>query len=242
MNDADSQDEQTHFAQRAGVRLFQARAGPAVLGRVEGHCGELVLRRASDGHFEVIANGMFLMDTRGGQSERLLADAAADRMPGGGHVLIGGLGVGFSLAAAIGHPRVRRVTVVEREPAVIEWVRGPLAHLSRGALDDERVCCVEADLVGYLEAGGATGGRFDAICLDIDNGPEWTVTDGNRRLYDDDGLRVVKSRLTDGGVLAVWSASAAPGFATRLRARFDEIEVLAVPVPRGEPDTVFVAR
>ena len=232
-------------------------AAATVLARVRGRCGELVLRGAA-GHFEVIANGVFLMDTRDGRSERLLVRAAADRMPAGGHVLIGGLGVGFSLAAAVEHPRVRRVTVVEREPAVVEWVRGPLAHLCNGALDDGRVRCVEADLADYLAPGPSDPGPcgpgpgpfdqspfdqslFDAICLDVDNGPEWTVTDGNRWLYDDAGLAMIRSRLTGGGVLAVWSASAAPAFATRLRARFDEIEVLAVPVPRGEPDTVFVA-
>jgi spermidine synthase len=209
-----------------------------VLAQVDGRCGELVLR--TDGvHFEVIANGVFLMATRGGASERLLVTAAADRMPSrmpgnGGYVLIGGLGVGFSLAAATGHPRVGRVTVVEREPAVIAWARGPLAH----ALDDERVRCVEADLVDYLRGG--TADRFDAICLDVDNGPDWTVTDTNRGLYDDAGLATIRDRLADSGVLTVWSATAAPEFETRLRALFDEVEVLTVPVTRGEPDTVFV--
>jgi spermidine synthase len=215
-----------------------------VLDRVDGRCGELVLRRTDDGHHEVIANGVFLMDTRNGGSERLLVDAAADRMPGRGHLLIGGLGVGFSLAAATRHPRIERITVVEREPAVIEWARGPLAHVHGNALADPRVRCVEADLVDYLirDTGGAGVERFDAVCLDVDNGPDWTVTDGNRGLYEDAGLAAIAARLTPGGVLTVWSAGAAPRFAARLRARFDEVEVLTVPVPRGEPDAVFVAR
>lgn len=228
-------------------------AASTVLARVDGRCGELVLRAAGGGHFEVIANGVFLMDTRGGASERLLVTAAADRMPPGGHVLVGGLGVGFSLAAALAHPAVHRVAVVEREPAVVEWARGPLAPFNGGALADPRVSCVEADLVAFLlgctaQPGGAAqpdhaaAGRYDAICLDIDNGPEWTVTEGNRSLYGAAGLDAVARRLSPGGVLAVWSASAAPEFAARLRARFDEVDVLAVPVPRGEPDTVFVAR
>jgi spermidine synthase len=222
-------------------------AAPTVLARVAGQCGELVLRAAGGGHFEVIANGVFLMDTRGGASERLLVTAAADRMPAGGHVLIGGLGVGFSLAAALAHPAVRRVTVVEREPAVLEWARGPLVPFNGGALADPRVSCVEADLIAFLLGRPAlldrsAAERFDAICLDIDNGPEWTVTDGNRALYGDAGLAAIRDRLTGGGVLAVWSATAAPEFAARLAARFDDVEVLTVPVPRGEPDTVFVAR
>ena len=94
--------------------------------RIEGACGELVLRRDGD-HHEIIANGTFLMDTRNGESERLLVRVAADRMPAGGTVLLGGLGVGFSLRAALDHPRVGEVVVVEREAAVIEWNRGELA-------------------------------------------------------------------------------------------------------------------
>jgi spermidine synthase len=233
-------DEEARFLNSAALRLFEMNANPSVLERVDGCCGELVLR--TDGvHFEVIANGMFLMDTRGGASERLLVNAAADRMPDGGHVLIGGLGVGFSLAAATGHPRIGRVTVVEREPAVIAWARGPLAHVHGHALDDERVRCVEADLIDYLRyLRGGTADRFDAICLDVDNGPDWTVTDANRGLYDDAGLATIRGRLAGNGVLTVWSATAAPEFEARLRALFDEVEVLTVPVPRGEPDTVFV--
>lgn len=210
-----------------------------VVDRVDGVCGELALR-TNGVDFEVIANGVFLMDTRGGESERLLVHAAADRMPSGrGHLLVGGLGVGFSLASAAKHPRVGRITVVEREPAVVGWARGPLAPFNGNALDDPRVCCVEADLLDHLRE---TRDRYDAICLDVDNGPDWTVTEGNAALYGRAGLGSVSGRLVPGGVLAVWSASASPAFAERLRARFDEVEVLTVPVPRWEPDTVFVAR
>jgi len=222
------------------VRCAGAGAGPAVLARVDGRCGELVLRRADGEHYEVIANGVFLMDTRGGASERLLVTAAADRMPSGhGHLLIGGLGVGFSLAAAVQHPRVGRITVVEREPAVIEWARGPLAPFNEDALDDPRVRCVEVDLLDHLRTGDT---RYDAICLDIDNGPHWTVTEGNRELYTDAGLHAVHRLLTDRGVLALWSAAPVPEFAERLRTRFDDVQVLTVPAPRGQPDAVFLAR
>jgi spermidine synthase len=211
---------------------------PVVLERVAGHCGELVLRRAGE-HFEVIANGVFLMDTRGGESERLLVSAAAERMPEGGSVLIGGLGVGFSLAQAVATPAARRITVVEREPAVIAWARGPLAGVHGGALDDPRVRLVEADLTGWLRA---TSERFDAICLDVDNGPQWTVSPSNRELYGDDGLRALAGRLTIGGVLAVWSAAASPEFEAALRRHFGAVETLTVSVPRGEPDVVWLAR
>jgi spermidine synthase len=211
---------------------------PIVLERTAGRCGELVLRRAGE-HLEVIANGVFLMDTRNGESERLLVSAAAQRMPGGGRMLIGGLGVGFSLRQAAADQRVREITVVEREPAVIGWARGPLRRFGGEALDDPRVRVIEADLVDWL---AATTERFDAICLDIDNGPLWTVSDSNRTLYGDGGLGTLSGRLTAGGVLAVWGAAADPSFDVRLRDRFGDVEAFKVPVPRGEPDVVWLAR
>ncbi|WP_409183383.1 spermidine synthase [Amycolatopsis sp. VS8301801F10] len=210
-----------------------------VLETVSGHGGELVLRR--DGaEFEVIENGMFLMDTRNGESERLLVTGAADRLAPGARVLIGGLGVGFSLRAALDHSAVGSVVVVEREPAVIAWNRtGPLREVHGAALDDPRVTVVEADLLEWLRTTTET---FDALCLDIDNGPEWTVTEGNASLYADSGLAGLSRLLRPGGVLAVWSAGAAPGFTARLRERFAEVDVVEVPVPRGEPDVVWFAR
>lgn len=208
--------------------------------RRAGQAGELALRRAGE-HFEIIVNGVFLMDTRNGESERLLARAAADRMPAGGPMLIGGLGVGLSLRAALDHPRVGqagRVVVLEREAAIVEWNHGPLRHVHGDALADPRVRCVRADLVGWL---AGTTERFAAICLDVDNGPEWTVTPDNAVLYDDAGLDLLAGALLPGGVLAIWSAAASDAFAARLRTRFTAVEVLPVPVPRGEPDVVFVA-
>jgi spermidine synthase len=211
---------------------------PIVIDRLDGVCGELVLRRAGE-HFEIIANGVFLMDTRNGESERLMVDAAADRMPAGAPMLIGGLGVGFSLRAALDHPRVGEVVVVEREPAVIDWNRGPLRDRHGDALADRRARCVPADLLAWLPTAGE---RFGAVCLDVDNGPDWTVTEGNVELYRDHGLDLLAGALVPGGVLAVWSAGASPEFAARLAARFSAVETLAVPVRRGEPDVVFLTR
>lgn len=207
---------------------------------MRGSGGELALRRAADGQYEIISNGVFLMDTRDGRSERLLVDAALSRLARTpGHVLIGGLGVGFSLARAAADDRVGRVTVVERERAVIAWARRELAHVHGGATELPHVDVVEADLVEHVRV---TGHAYDAMCLDVDNGPDWTVTPGNAWLYGQDGLAAVESRLAPGGVLAVWSAARAPAFEARLRERFDEVAVLAVPVARGEPDVVYAAR
>ncbi|BCJ73258.1 spermidine synthase [Catellatospora sp. IY07-71] len=200
--------------------------------------GELVLRE-SGGHYEVISNGVFLMDTRAGESERLLVRAALDAVPPGSRLLIGGLGVGFSLAEAAASPRPAEIVVVEIEPALVGWHRGPLGRFSAGALDDPRVRVVTADIVTWL---AGTAERFDAICLDVDNGPDWTVFDTNARLYGGDGLALLRARLAPGGVLAVWSASASPAYAARLAEAVGPVRMLAVEVARGEPDVVYLAR
>ncbi|MBV2156085.1 spermidine synthase [Kitasatospora sp. SUK 42] len=224
------------------------------LDRREGPFGEVVLRQRGR-HYEIIANGCFLMDTADGRSERLLIQAALDELertggagatgsPGrsGPSVLIGGLGVGFSLAYAAAEPRWGRIAIVERESAIIDWHRsGPLGAFSGGALDDERVEVLHTDLLEYLAA--ADGERYDALCLDIDNGPDWTVTESNDGLYGADGLAVLWHRLQPGGVLAVWSAQPSAAFEEALRvAGFADVVTHAVPVSRGVPDVVHLAR
>ncbi len=203
---------------------------PTTVDRADGACGELVLRRVGD-HYEIIANGTFLMDTRAGESERLLVRAAA---PAGGRVLIGGLGVGFSLREALALPGLTEVVVVERESAVIRWNHQHLGNAP--ALADPRTRCVQADLLTWL---AGTTERFDALCLDIDNGPDWTLSAANATLYSAASLRTLAARLTPTGTLAVWSAAASAPFEARLRGRFGAVRV---PVPRGEPDAVFLAR
>ncbi|MGI9001635.1 MAG: spermidine synthase [Pseudonocardia sp.] len=210
-----------------------------VVERVAGHCGELVLLRRGT-HHEIVANGVFLMDTRGGASERLLVTAAADRMPEPGRMLIAGLGVGFSLAAALAHCAVGEVHVVERESAVLRWNRGPLAPVHGDALAHPRTHSYEADVVTWLTE--AAESSLDAICLDVDNGPDWLVTAGNAWLYGIDGLRAAARVLSPGGVLAIWSAAPSPALVVRLADRFTEVATLEVPVPRGKPDVVVLGR
>lgn len=216
---------------------------PVVVERARGAGGELVLRRAG-AHYEIISNGVFLMDTRNGESERLLVRAATEAATEAGtahaRLLIGGLGAGFSLAEAAALPDVAHITVVEREPAVIAWHATVLRPWSRGALEDPRVDLRRADLLDVVADPAA--GPFDALCLDIDNGPDWTVTPGNARLYGAAGLDLLTARLTRRGVLAVWSANAAPAFEALLRGRFAHVRARPVPVPRGEPDVIYLAR
>jgi spermidine synthase len=214
---------------------------PEVIDRREGPYGEVVLRRHGE-LLQIIANGCFLMDTSDGRSERLLVDAALDALTGRFQpsVLIGGLGVGFSLAHAAANPSWGAITVVEREPAVIDWHRaGPLAELSAEALADPRTEIVEADLVEYVNETCAT---FDALCLDIDNGPDWTVSDSNENLYSPAGLASCARALNPGGVLAVWSAQPSPEFEETLgNAGFHQVRTEEIPVARGVPDVVHLA-
>ncbi|MFI7276664.1 spermidine synthase [Streptomyces sp. NPDC049879] len=216
---------------------------PVVLDRREGPYGEVVLRRHGD-LLQIIANGCFLMDTSDGRSERLLVSAALDALdasatarPG---LLIGGLGVGFSLAEAAAEPRWGRIDVAEREPAVIDWHRtGPLGALTRDALADPRTRLLATDLLAHLRRHPQ---HYDALCLDIDNGPDWTVTEDNEGLYAPEGLAVCRAALRPGGVLAVWSAQDSADFPRLLgNAGFTSVTTLEVPVVRGAPDVLFLA-
>ncbi|SCF64837.1 spermidine synthase [Streptomyces sp. Ncost-T10-10d] len=215
---------------------------PVTLDRREGPYGEVVLRERGD-DFEIIANGCFLMDTSDGRSERLLIDAALAALPADREapaVLIGGLGVGFSLVRAAAEPRWGRIAVVEREQAIVDWhLQGPLARISSGALADPRTAILTTDLVAYLRT---TTDRYDALCLDIDNGPDWTVTEDNTSLYSPAGLADCRERLTPGGVLAVWSAQPSAEFEQALRnAGFTGVRTEEISVARGVPDVVHLA-
>ena len=215
---------------------------PVTLDRREGPYGEVALRRHGE-RLQIIANGCFLMDTSDGRSERLLVRAALRELgpresPA---LLIGGLGVGFSLAEAAAEPRWGRIAVVEREDAVIDWHRdgGPLSEVTAGALRDPRTEVLHADLVALVRESGAL---FDAMCLDIDNGPDWTVGDENDTLYSPAGLAACRERLTPGGVLAVWSAQPSSTFEETLwNAGFSRVRTEEIPVVRGVPDVVHFA-
>jgi len=153
-------------------------------------------------------------------------------------ILICGLGVGFALAEAVGQARVARVDVVEISAEIIGWHATHLRHLAAPAWDDARVHVINADVVAWL---ARPRGPYDVICIDVDNGPDWTVWDANRVLYGDEGLGRVRDSLRPGGVASVWSAAEAPAFEERLRRLFASVQVHRVPVSRGQPDVVYVA-
>jgi spermidine synthase len=167
--------------------------------------------------FSIRLDGNELMNSRAGGSEEVLASAACARIAGRAApaVLIGGLGMGFTLRAALaGLPTDARVTVAELVPAVVAWARGPMAAVFAGSLEDPRVTVAEVDVGGLISSARAA---FDAILLDVDNGPDGLSRPGNDRLYDAGGLCQARAALKPGGVLAVWSAGPDAGFTRRLR-------------------------
>ena len=174
--------------------------------------------------------GRVLMSSRAHGSEDALAALALGRAASRRAILVGGLGLGYTLRAALElSPPEARLVVAEVVPEIAAWNRGPVAHLARRPLDDPRVR-VELRDVTALVAGAR--GAFDAILLDVDNAPGSPVLRGNDRLYGDDGVRACRQALADGGVLAVWSAGPDDRYLQRLeRAGFDA-EARAV-APRG---------
>jgi spermidine synthase len=150
--------------------------------------------------------------------------------------------MGFTLRAALGVlGPAAKVTVAELVPKIIEWAKGPMANLTAGCLSDPRVRVVEGDVASMIEAAS---GEYDAILLDVDNGPDGLTRAGNDRLYSSRGLEAARRALTPGGILAVWSAAPDTGFARRLsEARFevDEVAVRARRNGKGPRHVIWFA-
>jgi spermidine synthase len=196
-----------------------------------------------DGEYVILANGKSLMSSRMHGSEEALATLACRRArtlveP---CVLVGGLGMGFTLRATLDLlPRDATVVVAELLPAVVEWNRGPLGPLAEHPLKDRRVHVDVGDVAATLRS---SAGRFDAVVLDVDNGPDAFTVSNNAELYSDRGLASVRAALTIGGVLAVWSASENRKFEQRLRyGGFDvDVERVRARQKKGGPrHTIFL--
>ncbi|AKG36159.1 spermine/spermidine synthase domain-containing protein [Paenibacillus durus] len=202
--------------------------------------GEIQLQRRGT-EYEIISNGTFLMATYNGESEKLLVKAALDACGKDKcSVLIGGLGVGYSLAEAIGDARTEQVIVVEIEEKIIDWYRSIFAEFTGNAVDNKKANIIHADLIQWISQTQET---FDAICLDIDNGPDWTVFQENKCLYGDEGLKTLSRLLKPNGVISFWSSSSSADFLERLHIHFSTVTTLSIDTNQSEePDFIYLSK
>jgi spermidine synthase len=217
------------------------------LARAETERGELVLRerRPHDGPttVELRANGVFVMDTLEVSTERALASAALALVDHPASVVVGGLGLGFTMHEVLSDHRVETCAVVEIEEALVGWMRDGTIHHGPALLADARVRIVVADVaVALAEAHPAS---YDLILLDVDNGPGYLVHEGNAALYEEPLLTTAREALRPGGVLAIWSADQSPALAAVLESVFDKVEVQPLDVMlqgRDEHYWLYAAR
>jgi spermidine synthase len=211
--------------------------------KVPGGAGEICLYKRGE-EFSIRVNGRELMNSRVHGSEEALAELASARVANHlrAQVLIGGLGMGYTLAAALRRIGAEaRVVVAELVPAVVTWNRGPLADLAGRPLQDRRVTVREADVAQILRLERQA---YDAILLDVDNGPEGLVRGENDWLYARPGLEAAFAALRPAGVLAVWSSGPNRVFSQRLRrAGFavEEIQARARDTRGGRRHTIWLA-
>ena len=190
---------------------------------IPGDGGEMRLYRHGN-DFSIWANDGELMNSRVHGSEDELGTLICSRLMGAPTVLIVGLGMGFTLSAALRELEPNaKVDVAELVGAVITWNRGPLAHLAHHPLKDPRVNVLRKDVAQVLRTRHDT---YDAVILDVDNGPEGFTTDANNEIYSEEGLEAVYSSLRSRGLLAVWSAKGDKSFVMRLRKADFDIEVI----------------
>jgi spermidine synthase len=184
--------------------------------------GALKLKRRG-GEFSIMLGDNELMNSRLSGSEEALANLSSDKIKNrpAARVLIGGLGMGFTLRAALAALPSATIEVAELVPEVIAWARGPMAEIFGGCIDGRNVVIRQGDVGAII---GSSPGAYDAILLDVDNGPEGLTRAGNDALYDATGLAAARKALKPGGVLAVWSSGPDEGFTRRLRKAGFEVE------------------
>ncbi len=198
--------------------------------KVPGDENELrLLRRGQE--FAIRLGHNDLMNSRLSASEEALATAVCPRLGPRPRILIGGLGMGFTLRAALAVLGMEaRVVVAELVPEIVAWARGPMAELFGTSMTDPRVSIVETDVSDAIRAKPSA---YDAILLDVDNGPDGLTRKANDRIYGLQGLAEARSALAPGGVLAVWSSGPDAAFASRLRRSGFEVEEIKVRAHRG---------
>ncbi len=213
------------------------------LARAESERGELVLLRRDDGALELRANGVFVMDTMETATERALARNALARHPEPATVLVGGLGLGFTLAEVLADRRVRRVVVAEIEPTLVSWLRDGAVPHGPAVTADPRVEVVVGDVRAVIADAGLAA--YDLVLLDVDNGPGYLVHDANADLYGRDLLDITRRALRAGGLCGVWSAARDEALEGVLAEVFGDVEASAYDVllqGRAEQYWLYLAR
>jgi len=202
-----------------------------VIERCRGEAGEIQLQRRG-AEYEIIYNGVFLMATYNGASEKAAVREAlkliTSRKEGPVKVLMGGLGVGFSLREALDWKQVNQVVVCEIEPAVIRWNRAILGQVNGNGLYDNRVKIIKGDFLMVLEdqAAAISGDplrAFDVVVVDTDNGSSWLSLPANEYLYRNEGLRLIKQCLIPGGAACFWCPDREVLFEKRLAENYSEV-------------------
>jgi spermidine synthase len=212
------------------------------LARHDGPRGEVVLRRRLDGvreAEELIINGVFAMDSTETSTEYLLGELA---IPSGHaqRVLIGGLGLGYT-ASAISAQEIAEIDVVEIEPCLIDWAHQGVTERLAAVASDPRIRLHTGDVRLVLQGQcDALVGPWDAIVLDVDNGPDFLIHGQNRALYTGEVLRVAYAQLTAGGTLAIWCQSAAPMLRAVLEGMAPSTREHGIEVSRGERRVRYV--
>tara|TARA_R110000868_G_scaffold32759_30_gene119397 strand:- start:2321 stop:2992 length:672 start_codon:yes stop_codon:yes gene_type:complete len=207
--------------------------------------GQQLMLYRRGGDFMIVLDRNELMSSRMSGSEKALALMTIERLAGrkAPHLLIGGYGMGFTLRAALGVlGQDARITLAELVPEIIDWARGPMAELADGCLDDPRVELLMGDVVPVIAAGRAC---YDAILLDVDNGPDGLTAAANDRLYSATGLAAARAALTPGGILSVWSAGSDDAFTRRLSSAgfaVDEVAVRARDNGKGPRHVIWFAQ
>lgn len=224
-------------------------AGPEYVevARAESGRGELVLRQRRDqgapAVLELRANGVFVMDSAETASEVALATAALELVDDPRDVLVGGLGLGFTMQAVLTDPRVERCSVVEIEQALVDWMRNGTVPHGQTLLADIRANVVVADI--SLALAEAREASYDLVLLDVDNGPGYLVHQANAALYDTPFLGLTRRIIRAGGALAIWSAEESRELETNLRTVFGAVEARSCAVAlQGREETywLYVAR
>lgn len=214
--------------------------GELSLHRYEGENGEV--------GYEVRIDDRFLMASHGAHSERAMAELAYERLgekrraAGGIRVLVGGLGAGHTLRAALDLPGIERVDVVEIGGRVVEWNRRYFGEVNDHAVDDPRTHVHVGDLAAFLENAEPV---FDLMLLDVDNGPGILAAPGNARLYEAWGLSACRDALRSGGILAIWSPTFNPTLEAEMRNAFgaaEAVDTSDLGRPVHEPgDVIYLA-